>query len=76
MRNLSKVSFHVKFSIAAAALAGFFALTTTAPIVRAGDDCQVRMAKIDHKLHEAIEHHGNHSGEAVTQESLGRSPRN
>jgi hypothetical protein len=34
-----------------------------APIVRA-DDCQKRTAKADHKLHEAIEHHGPQSSQA------------
>jgi hypothetical protein len=64
MRNLAKTSFHAKFSLPAAALAAVFALATAAPAVRAGDDCQERMAKIDHKLHDAIEHHGNHSSQA------------
>jgi len=34
-----------------------------ATVVRA-DDCQKRVAKADHKLHEAIEHHGPHSSQA------------
>jgi hypothetical protein len=28
------------------------------------DDCQKRTAKADHKLHEAIEHHGSQSSQA------------
>jgi hypothetical protein len=32
--------------------------------VRAEDACQKRTAKADHKLHEAIEHHGWQSAEA------------
>jgi hypothetical protein len=38
----------------------FFA---TATMTRA-DDCQKRIAKADHKLHEAIEHHGWQSSQA------------
>ena len=49
-------------ALAAAALAGLL-LFTGAPNVRA-DDCQKRIAKADHKLHEAIEHHGPHSSQA------------
>jgi len=32
--------------------------------LRADDDCQHRIAKADHKLHEAIEHHGPRSEQA------------
>jgi hypothetical protein len=32
--------------------------------LRADDDCQKRIAQVDHKLHEAIEHHGPESPEA------------
>jgi hypothetical protein len=45
------------------ALAGCL-LFTGAPQVRADDDCQRRVAKADHKLHEAIEHHGYDSRQA------------
>lgn len=47
---------------AAALLAAF--LFVAAPVVRADDDCQKRIAKADHKLHEAIEHHGVQSPQA------------
>ena len=57
--------FYSKVSLAAAMFVGFFAFTTAAPVVRA-DDCQERMVKIDHKLHEAIEHHGSQSSQAST----------
>jgi hypothetical protein len=45
-------------ALIAAAL--FFAGAT---VVRA-DDCQKRTSKADHKLHEAIEHHGPQSSQA------------
>jgi hypothetical protein len=47
--------------LTAAALAG---LLMTAPRLRADDACQRRVAHADHRLHEAIEHHGYQSGEA------------
>ncbi len=46
------------------ALAGCL-LFAGAPQLRADyDDCQRRVAKADHKLHEAIEHHGYESRQA------------
>jgi hypothetical protein len=35
-----------------------------AAVARASDDCQKRINKADHKLHEAIEHHGSRSSQA------------
>jgi len=50
--------------LAGAALAGFL-LFAGAPRLRADDDfCQRRIAKADHRLHEAIEHHGRESRQA------------
>ena len=50
--------------LATAALGGFL-LTTGVPRVVADDgNCQHRIAKADHKLHEAIEHHGRNSQQA------------
>jgi hypothetical protein len=49
--------------VAPLALAGAFMLAGAGP-VRADDDCQKRIAKADHRLHEAIEHHGYQSPEA------------
>jgi len=47
------------------ALAGFLMFAGT-PRLRADDhDCQRRVARADHKLHEAIEHHGYESKQAV-----------
>ena len=48
---------------AAVALAGCL-IVLGAPQLRADDDCQRRIAKADHKLHEAIEHHGYRSEQA------------
>jgi hypothetical protein len=64
MRNVSIMPFDRKVSLAAVALAGLFAFTAVPLPVHADDDCQVRIAKIDHKLHEAIEHHGAQSSQA------------
>jgi hypothetical protein len=55
MRNL-------RFVLGPVVLAGMF-LFAGATIVRA-DDCQKRTIKADHKLHEAIEHHGWRSPQA------------
>lgn len=50
--------------VAAAVLVGSFAVTA-APKLQADDnDCQRRIAKADHRLHEAVEHHGSHSKQA------------
>src|SRR6266404_3049468 len=53
-----------KIMLAGAALAGFL-LFTGAPRLRADDDaCQKRISRADHRLHEAIEHHGRESKQA------------
>ena len=49
--------------LASAALAGLLAFAG-APRAMADDDCQRRIAKADHKLHEAVEHHGWDSRQA------------
>lgn len=36
-----------------------------APVSKADDDCQSRIIKADHKLHEAAEHHGWNSKQAA-----------
>jgi hypothetical protein len=60
----SNSSFFGRMALASAALAGFL-MFTGAPHLRADDDdCQRRIAKADHKLHEAIEHHGYESRQA------------
>jgi hypothetical protein len=50
--------------LSAVVLCGF-ALLVGAPGARADDDCQRRIAKADHKLHEAAEHHGWNSPQAA-----------
>jgi len=53
-----------KMMLAGAALAGFL-LFTGAPRLRADNDaCQKRISRADHRLHEAIEHHGRESKQA------------
>ncbi len=53
-----------KLLLPAFALAGCLLFAGT-PLLRADyDDCQWRVAKADHKLHEAIEHHGYYSRQA------------
>jgi hypothetical protein len=59
----SQNSFSRRALLAAAALAGFL-MFLGAPQLRADDDCQRRIAKADHRLHEAIEHHGYRSEQA------------
>jgi hypothetical protein len=63
MQNLLKIRNTAKVALAMAALAGCLAFSSTP--VRADDGCQRSVAKIDHNLHEAIEHHGPTSKEAA-----------
>lgn len=57
--------FLVRSVLAAAALVGLLSFAAT-PRVYADDygRCQRRIAKADHKLHEAVEHHGWNSRQA------------
>jgi hypothetical protein len=43
---------------------GAFLFAVGTPVLRADDDCQKRIIKADHKLHEAAEHHGWDSPDA------------
>lgn len=52
-----------RFLLAPMVLTGAI-LFLASPIVRADDGCEKRTAKADHKLHEAIEHHGWQSPQA------------
>ena len=54
----------IRRALAPAALAAAFLFGAAAPPVRADNDCQKRIIKADHKLHEAIEHHGWQSSQA------------
>jgi hypothetical protein len=59
----SRIFGAAKVTLAGAALSGFL-LFTGAPSLRADDDCQKRISRADHRLHEAIEHHGRESRQA------------
>ena len=64
MRHCLNSSLFGKTALVAAALAGFL-MFTAVPRLRADrDDCQRRVARADHRLHEAIEHHGYRSEQA------------
>jgi hypothetical protein len=53
-----------KAAVAATLLAGFLMLTAV-PLLRADDrDCQRRIARADHKLDQAVAHHGYRSKQA------------
>jgi len=52
-----------KAALVAATLTGGFLLFSGAPGAKA-DGCQERLVRADHKLHEAIEHHGPESRQA------------
>jgi len=62
-----------KVTLAGAALAGFLLFAGT-PSLRADDNCQKRISRADHRLHEAIEHHGRESRQAIMLASTPRSP--
>lgn len=53
-----------RITLATAALAGMFAITGTPRAMADDDDCQRRIYRADHKLHEAVEHHGWDSRQA------------
>ena len=51
-------------TVLAAALGGFLLLAGTPRAFADHDDCQRRIARADHRLHEATEHHGWNSRQA------------
>ena len=53
-----------KLILAGAALAGFLVFTSAPPVRADERECQHRLAKADHKVHEAVEHHGWDSSQA------------
>ena len=57
-------SVRLKTVLGTAALATGLALFAGTPSARPDDNCQERMARADHRLHEAIEHHGPESRQA------------
>lgn len=57
---------HCKSMIGTAALGVAIAIFAAAPAARADEEgCQRRLAHADHRLHEAIEHHGWESRQAA-----------
>src|SRR5690242_10933558 len=64
MRHRWSKMFLGKWSLALVAVAGFV-VCAGVPSARAkDDDCRERIARADHRLHDAIEHHGRDSREA------------
>jgi len=62
---LGKIRFLRNTALATATL-GAFLLSTGAPhAVADADDCQRRVVRADHRLHEAAEHHGWNSPQAT-----------
>src|SRR5258705_10420308 len=53
-----------KIALATTALAAGLTLFLGAPGAKADDECQERIAKADHRLHEAIRRHGYESKQA------------
>lgn len=53
-----------KIALIAAGLTTLAAFYAPASRADHNSNCQVRLAKADHRLHEAIEHHGYRSGQA------------
>ena len=64
MRHRLNHSLLGKMSFATVALAAFLMFTGVPPLRADHDDCQRRVARADHRLHEAIEHHGYRSEQA------------
>jgi hypothetical protein len=64
MRSLAKSNLFVKRLLATATLAGVFLLAGTPRAAAYDDGCYRRTARAEHKLHEAIEHHGYNSRQA------------
>jgi hypothetical protein len=65
MQILTRKSLWVRMGLSAVALAAML-IFMGAPTVRADEGaCQRRIAKADHRLHEAVEHHGWESRQAA-----------
>jgi hypothetical protein len=64
MNNRSIQALVGRATVVATVLAGFLAFTAVPRLNAADDDCQRRISKADHRLHEAIEHHGRESRQA------------
>jgi hypothetical protein len=64
MRHRLIHSLFGKSALAAAALASFLMFSGVPRVHADNDDCQRRIERSDHKLHEAIEHYGYQSKQA------------
>lgn len=64
MPSHTKVKFLVRKMLPAATLAAVFLFAGTPRAAGYDDDCYRRTARAEHKLHQAIEHHGSHSRQA------------
>jgi hypothetical protein len=63
-QRLTIVKLIAKKSPPAMALAAALLFSSTPRAAGYDDDCSRRTARAEHKLHEAIEHHGRHSRQA------------
>jgi hypothetical protein len=62
---IRNIKYFGKTVLSMAVLGGFLLIPGAPRAFADGDDCQHRVAKADHKLHEAIEHHGGNSKQAA-----------
>ena len=63
--KLSLNSWSFRAVLSASALGAALLFAGAAPLRADDDDCQRRIARVDHKLHEAAEHHGWDSPQAA-----------
>lgn len=64
MENRLKTPLFGKLASATAALVALIVLIGVPQLRADNDDCERRIAHADHKLHEAVEHHGYQSKQA------------
>ena len=64
MTLMGEKKFFGRTMLAAAALVGMLAFAAPRASADEYGDCQRRIAKADHRLHEAVEHHGWNSRQA------------
>jgi hypothetical protein len=64
MRHRSIQAVVGKAAVIATVLAGFLTFTAGPRLQADDNDCQRRISKADHRLHEAVEHHGRESRQA------------
>ena len=64
MRHFSFTKLLSKSTVVAGVIAGFLTFSGVPQLRAADNDCQRRIERADHRLHEAIEHHGVQSKQA------------